>query len=138
MYSFFFNNKKIDLLCCILVLFTYQSSIVGYMCIVVLRLLKISQMNEHVLLIYKEILISFSVFNCYFNFYFNCKFLISPNVYAKNHTSIVTSFEMFAENIRYSFNILNFSSSLFEYAISISFIMIGILFIYNIIFKNKK
>ena len=57
---FFFNNKKIDLLCCILVLFTYQSSIVGYICIVVLRLLKIIQMNEHVLLIYKEILISFS------------------------------------------------------------------------------
>ena len=33
---FFFNNKKIDLVCCVLILFTYQSSIIGYMCIVVL------------------------------------------------------------------------------------------------------
>lgn len=136
---FFFNNKKIDLLCCILVLFTYQSSIVGYICIVVLRLLKIIQMNEHVLLIYKEILISFSVFLiAIVIFTLTANFLISPNVYAKNHTSIVTSFEMFAENIRYSFNILSFSSSLVEYAISITFIIIGILFIYNIIYKNKK
>ncbi len=136
MHSFFFNNKKIDLFCCILVLFTYQSSIVGYICIVILRLLKI---NKSTSLIYKEILASFLVFLiAIIIFTITAKLLINPNVYAKNHTSIVTSFDIFVENLKYSFSILNFSSSPLEYTISVSFIIIGILIVSSIFYKNKK
>lgn len=136
---FFFNDKKIDLIFCIMVLFTYQSSIVGYMCVVILRLLVMSQNNEEKLIIYKEVGKSILVFIASIIIFFLCaKLFITPNSYAENHTSFVTSFKMFSENITYSLDILSFSNSTLDYALVFFSLIIALLFLFRIISCNSK
>lgn len=136
---FFFNDKKIDLIFCIMVLFTYQSSIVGYMCVVILRLLVMSQNNEEKLIIYKEVGKSILVFIASIIIFFLCaKLFITPNSYAENHTSFVTSFQMFEENIKHSLNVLSFSNSTLDYTLVFFSLIISLLVFFRIISCNSK
>lgn len=136
---FFFNNKKIDLVCCILVLFTYQSSIFGYMCVWVLRILILNMNSKSRFNIYKEIFKSIGVLVLAFIIFFLVtKILITPNNYAKNHMLLVTSFDMLIENIKFSLGVLDFSSSLLDYALFFSSFMLCTALIFSFIFKNLK
>lgn len=136
---FFFNNKKIDFLCCIIILFTYQSSIVGYMFVVTLRILALNLGNHNRIDIYKEIFKSIFVFTSSFLLFFlTIKLFITPNNYAKDHTLLITSIDMFVENIKFSLDVLKFSNSPFDYALLISSFIISILFIFRAISNNFK
>ncbi|MGQ0473709.1 glucosyltransferase domain-containing protein [Acinetobacter variabilis] len=136
---FFFNNKKIDFLCCIIILFTYQSSIVGYMFVVTLKILALNLGNHNRINIYKEVFKSILVFISSLLFFFLIiKLFITPNNYAKNHTTLITSLDMLIENIEFSLDVLKFSNSPLDYSLLIFSLIISILFIFRAIFNNFK
>lgn len=136
---FFFNNKKIDFLCCIIILFTYQSSIVGYMFVVTLKILALNLGNHNRINIYKEVFKSILVFISSLLFFFLIiKLFITPNNYAKNHTTLITSLDMLIENIEFSLDVLKFSNSPLDYSLLIFSLIISILFIFRAISNNSK
>ncbi|MFW1861476.1 glucosyltransferase domain-containing protein [Acinetobacter baumannii] len=138
-FPYFFNNRKIDFICCLIVLFTYQSSIVGYMCIVVLRILILSLNNENKVKIYEEIWKSVLIFVfAFLIFFLSASFLIIPNSYAENHKLLINSYDMFIENIIFSLKNLKFSNSLFEYAVVVFSLIVFISFVFKVVFNNSS
>lgn len=136
---FFFNNKKVDLLCCIIVLFTYQSSIIGYMCIVILRILSLSINNNDKSMLYREIIKSITIlFSSFLFFFMVAKIFITPNNYAQTHTSLANSMDVLIENIQLSLSNLLFTNSLVDYALCLSLILISISIIISIVCNNYK
>ncbi|WP_269914401.1 glucosyltransferase domain-containing protein [Acinetobacter sp. HY1485] len=140
----YFEYKKIivSIVCCLLTLFTYQSSIIGFSVIVCLHTLFLISKNytqkEVALFISKNIL---ALLGALIIFGFVSHFLIEPNHYASKNLNFIFSYSnwtnLIYENINYSLKNLTITNRLIDY---ILFLILSILSLLSIlvILKNHK
>ena len=130
---------KIEFFALLVVLFLYQSSIIGYPIIVCINVIYLILKNNNRVSIYKYSISRMCVFfSAILVFYFIASNFIQPNSYASSHFNLVGSIFKLKENIIFSFSKILFSSSLLEYVLIYFSLIFTMTMIFEALKKNNK
>lgn len=130
---------KIEFFALLIVLFLYQSSIIGYPIIVCINVIYLILKNNNRDSIYRySISRIFLFFFSIFVFYLISITFIQSNSYASSHFNFIGSISKLKENIILSLNNLYFSTSLLEYVLIYFSLIFTMIFIFEVLKSNNK
>lgn len=130
---------KIEFFALLIVLFLYQSSIIGYPIIVCINVIYLILKNNTRGSIYRySISRIFVFFFSIFVFYLISSNFIQSNSYASSHFNIVESILKLKQNIVLSLSNLSFSNSLLDYVLIYFSLIFTVVFVFEALKNNTK